>query len=175
MRNKQLHASIRMRPAGLGMQAWACRQLQSDGKAQLFQSKTEYSFSTCNPSTTERTLSTCAKECDAGKRQASLRQAVPQGLRFSMSLQGSRPRLEQSPERSSWRMRCATFPRRYVAAPRSRSSPRRRCERVWMVDRSSLGGLSTFPPMALPEVSVPVRGCPRTRISTCSPFRPQGP
>ena len=44
--------------------------------------------------------------------------------------QKSGPRLEQSPKRSSWRMRCATFPRCYTAASHGRSSPRRRCERA---------------------------------------------
>ena len=42
-----------------------------------------------------------------------------------------------------------------------------------MVDRSYLGGL--FQPMALPEASAQARGRPRTRIGTCSPFRPSGP
>ena len=55
---------------------------------------------------------------------------APQRLRFSMSLQSLRPRLEQSPKRSLWRMRCATFPRRYAAASHGRSSPWRRCERA---------------------------------------------
>ena len=51
-------------------------------------------------------------------------------LRLSMSLQSSRPRPEQSPKRSSWRMRCATSPRRYAAASHGRSSPRRRYKRA---------------------------------------------
>ena len=108
------------------------------------------------------TLSPCTT-----KRTAEL---APQRLRFCTSLLKSRPRLEQSPKRSSWRMRCATFPRHYAEASHGRSSPRRCCERAWMVDRSSLGGL--FQPMALPEGSAPARGRPRTRISTCSLFRP---
>ena len=52
------------------------RQLHSDGKAQLFESGRENSFSTCNPSTMERILATCAKECDAGKRHAALRRGI---------------------------------------------------------------------------------------------------
>ena len=55
---------------------------------------------------------------------------VDSQLRFSMSLQSLRLRLEQSPTRCLWRMRCATFPRRYAAASHARSSPRRRCERA---------------------------------------------
>ena len=47
------------------------------------------------------------------------------------------------------------------------ASPRRRCERAWMVDWSPLGG--RFQPMALPEGSAPARGRPRTRINTRSP------
>ena len=39
---------------------------------------------------------------------------APQRLRFSMSLQSSQPRLEQASKRSSWGMRCATFPRHYA-------------------------------------------------------------
>ena len=67
-------------------------------------------------------LSPCPMKLTAG--------LAPQRLRFSMRLQSSWPRLEQSPKRSSWRMRCATFPRRYAAASHGRSLPRRRCERT---------------------------------------------
>ena len=35
--------------------------------------------------------------------------------------------------------------------------------------------MCTCRPMVLPEVSAPARGCPRTRINTCSPFRPLSP
>ena len=73
-----------------------------------------------------------------------------------MSLQSSRPRSEQSPKRSSRRMRCATSPRRYAAASHGRSSPRRRYERACMGARSSLGGL--FQLMVLPKASAPARG-----------------
>ena len=43
----------------------------------------------------------------------------------------------------------------YAVASHGGSLPRRRCERAWMVDRSSLGGLSQ--PMGLPEASDPPR------------------
>ena len=36
--------------------------------------------------------------------------AEPRPLRFSVSLQSLRPRMEQSPSRFTWRMRCTTFP-----------------------------------------------------------------
>ena len=52
-------------------------------------------------------------------------------------------------------MRCATFTRRYAAASQGRSLPRRRCERAWVVNRSSQG--DRFQPMALPEGSAPAR------------------
>ena len=65
-------------------------------------------------------LSPCPMKHTAGR--------APLRLRFSMSLQSSRPRPEQSPKRSSWRMQCATSPRRYAAASHGRSSPRRRYE-----------------------------------------------
>ena len=57
----------------------------------------------------------------AEKRTAGL---APQCLRFSTSLQSSRPQLEQYSKRSSRRMRRATRPRRYAAASQSKFSPR---------------------------------------------------
>ena len=78
------------------------------------------------------------KRCLLGHRYAGLSPCpmkhtaglAPQRLHFSMSLQSSRPRLEQSPKTSSWRMRCAAFPWRYAAASHDRCSRRRRCERT---------------------------------------------
>ena len=93
---------------------------------------------------------------------------APQRLRFSMSLQNSRPRLEQSTKKIFMEneMRdLSTTLCRGIAWQVLASAPLR-------VDRSSLGGV--FQPMALPEASAPAWGRPRTRISAFSPFRPLG-
>ena len=55
---------------------------------------------------------------------------APQPFHFSMIMQSLRPRLEQSPRRSSQRMRCSTFRRRCVTASQRRSLPWRRCKRA---------------------------------------------
>ena len=107
-------------------------------------------------------LSPCPMKC--------LAELPPLPLRFSTTLQSLRPRPEQSPKRSSWRIRCATFPQSCVVASQGRSSARRRCDRTLMLGRPSLGVL--FRPIALRAPSVPPRGCPCDWVRNRGPARP---